>query len=266
MTASRETLSVRSRALDSTLPCTLLYSGLKAPEAVLYLLHGGFSHHGEWADRMDLLGMLSAWPLAVALPEGDFSLWIKGDDGRDFERYAAFEVPEAVEAHLGGQLRPERRAVAGVSMGGLGAFLLGLGYPARYAAVASLSGAFGMTWWNLGRRADSPFLRALGPLGSETRARVNPFRALEHAVARVGATGLPPLWLSTGMQDDAEVTEVHRNLHNALEAAQVAHAYCEAAGGHHWDFWARETPTLLAFIAQALKLPRSATSAPPGPR
>ena len=266
MTAFVETLSGESRALHSTLPCTLLHRGPQPPEAVLYLLHGGFSHHGEWAERMDLLGMVSAWRLAVALPEGDSSLWIRGEDGRDFERYAAFDVPEAVEAHLGVQLGPERRAVAGVSMGGQGAFLLGLSYPERYAAVASLSGAFGITWWNLGRRPDSPFLQALGPLGSETRARVDPFRALAEAAGRQGATRLPPLWLSTGEQDDLEVTEVHRGLHAALEAAQVVHTYREAPGGHHWDFWARETPALLAFVAEALRLQPTVTSAPPGPR
>jgi putative tributyrin esterase len=250
-----ETLSVSSRALHRTLPCTLVLPPGRPPEAVLYLLHGGFSHHAEWPERMDLAQMAADWPLAIALPEGGFSLWVRGEDGQDFERYAAWDVPEAVEAHLGLQLSRERRAVAGLSMGGFGALQVGLSYPERYGAVASLSGAFGMTWWNLGRAAGSPFLAALGPPGSETRARVDPFRTLERAVAHVGAEGLPPLFLATGTEDDSEVTHAHRSLHAALEAAGVAHLASERPGGHDWAFWARETPALLAFVATALKLP-----------
>jgi putative tributyrin esterase len=250
------TLSISSRALHRTLPCTLVLPRGRPPEAVLYLLHGGFSHHAEWAERMDLQQMAAAWPLAIALPEGGFSLWVHGEDGEDYQRYAALDVPLAVEAHLGLRLSRQRRAVAGLSMGGFGAFQLGLSYPERYGAVASLSGAFGMTWWNIGRAPGSPFLPALGPEGSQTRARVDPWRTLERAVAAVGAAALPPLWLVTGTLDDEEVTLAHRNLHAALEAAGVKHVAMETPGGHDWDFWAKETPALLAFIAEALHLPK----------
>jgi len=249
-----ETLAVASRTLDAVLPCTLLLPAARPPEAVLYLLHGGYSHHAEWAQRMDLAGMLSRWPLAVALPEGGFSLWIRGDDARDFARYAALEVPEAVEARLGLHLERGQRAVAGLSMGGFGAFHLGLSYPERFGALASLSGAYGMTWWNIGRSEGSPFLPALGPPGSETRAFVEPAHTLERALARVGAQGLPPLWLATGTEDDPEVTQAHRALQGALKASGVTHTSEERPGGHDWAFWSRETPDLLAFVAAALHL------------
>jgi putative tributyrin esterase len=249
-----ETLAVASAALHRTLPCTLLLPTGRPPEAVLYLLHGGYSHHAEWATRMDVAGMVSGWPLAIALPEGGFSLWARGHDGQDFARYAAFDVPEAVESRLGLRLPREGRAVAGLSMGGLGAFHLGWTYPQRYGALASLSGAFGMTWWNLGRVEGSPFLPALGPLGSATRAQLDPFRTLERALSQGGARGLPPTWFATGTEDDSEVLEVHRALHGALDRAGVAHGYAEAPGGHDWAFWARETPALLAFVAGALHL------------
>lgn len=253
-----KTLAVASRALERTLPCTLLLPKGRAPQAVLYLLHGGYSHHAEWAEKMDLAGMASRWPLALALPEGGFSLWVRGDDGQDFARYAAFDVPEAVEAHLGLRLSRGQRAVAGVSTGGFGALQLGLTYPDRYGAVASLSGAFGMTWWNIGRFPGSPFLPALGPLGSATRASVDPFRTLERALAGVGPEGLPPLFLATGTEDDKEVTEAHRALAAALDEAGMAHVARERPGRHDWSFWTPETPALLAFVAGALGLPEDA--------
>lgn len=253
-----ETIAVASPTLGHTLPCALVVPRGRAPEAVLYLLHGGYSHHAEWLEQVDLARLVSPWPLAVALPEGESSLWIHGHDGRNWERYAALDVPHAVEHHLGVSVERERRAVAGVSMGGLGALHLGLTYPERYATVASLSGAFGMTWWNIGRFKGSPFLPALGPMGSGTRAWADPWRTLERAVARVGPDALPALWFVTGTEDDPEVTEAHRALDAALDAAGVPHAYAERTGRHDWEFWRRETSGLIAFIAQACGMsPRS---------
>jgi putative tributyrin esterase len=253
---------VASRALDATLPCTLLLPSGRAPEAVLYLLHGGHSHHAEWAERMGLAAMAARWPLAIALPEGGFSLWVSGADGRDTERYVVFEVRAAIEARLGVPLGGARSAVAGLSMGGFGAFHLGLSYPEAFRAIGSLSGAFGMTWWSIGLAEGSPFLPALGPPGSQTRQFIEPTRTLERALARVGALRLPPLLLRTGTGDDGEVTEVHRALHARLLDGAVAHSYAERPGGHNWDFWTRETPELLRFIAGALGLTADAESQP----
>ena len=251
---SIEPFAVPSTLLGRTLPCTLLVPSSGRVEGVLYLLHGGYSHHREWAGRVDLARLVAGRPLAIALPEGEFSLFIHGYDGRNWERYAALEVPRAVEDRLGLSLDRTRRAVAGISMGGFGALHLGLTYPERYGAVATLSAALGMTWWQVGQFPGSPFLPALGPPGSGTRAWVDPWRTLERALAAVGPEGLPPLWLSTGTEDDAEVTEAHRALHASLERAGVPHTYREVPGGHDWGFWSRETPTLLGFLASQLHL------------
>jgi putative tributyrin esterase len=250
---TQETLAVQSRVLHRNLPTTLLIPAGRPPKAVLYLLHGGHSHHAEWTEKLDLAAMASAWPVALALPEGGFSLWIRGNNGEDFAHYAAFEVVEAVESRLG-LAGNTKRAVAGISMGGFGAAHLGLSHPERFQAVASLSGAWGMTWWNVGRAAGSPFLAALGPIGSSTRAEVDPWQTLERAVAAVGAAKLPPLWLSTGTEDDGEVTAAHRAFHQALEAAGAVHLARERPGRHDWAFWAQETPDMLRAVTQLLGL------------
>jgi len=251
---SVEALSIPSTLLGRTLPCTLLVPSGGRAEAVLYLLHGGYSHHREWAGRVDLAGLAAGWPLAIALPEGEFSLFIHGYDGRNWERYAALEVPEVVEKRLGLSLDRARRAVAGISMGGFGALHLGLTYPDRFGAVATLSAALGMAWWEIGRSPGSPFLPALGPMESGTRAWVDPWRTLERALAAVGPEGLPALWLATGTEDEPEVTEAHRALHASLERAGVPHTYLEKPGGHTWEFWGRETASLLGYVAGALHL------------
>ena len=254
----RETHAIASRALGRTLPVTvLLPAGYDdAPDAhfpVLYLLHGGLSHHAEWSEQIPLAQMLAGLPLIVVTPEGESSLYIDGANGEPFAHYTLWDVPAWTEATFRVDARREKRALAGLSMGGFGAFNLGLTHPERYAALGSLSGAFGMTWWGFGKQ--QPFLSALGPDGHLVRERVNPWRVLERAVAeRPPNVPWPKLHIAVGTEDDPEVLDAHRAFHHSLTRFGLPHAYLESPGEHHWKYWNLSTPPLLTFIAQALEL------------
>jgi S-formylglutathione hydrolase FrmB len=228
---------------------------------VLYLLHGGDSHHGEWPQRVPLATLLAGYELVVVLPEGEHGLYANGHDGRRYEDYIVWDVPEFIEARFRVRQDRQSRALAGLSMGGFGSFNLGLKHPERYAALGSISGAFGMTWWNLGKRPGSPYLPTLGPEGSLPRHAYNPWRVLEDSLARHRAQELPSLWMDVGQQDDPDVVRANRDLHLSLDSAGVRHRYGERPGGHDWEYWRASTPDLLAFVAQALG---AVDEAPPG--
>jgi S-formylglutathione hydrolase FrmB len=219
---------------------------------VLYLLHGGASHHQEWPDQVPLAQLLAPYPVVAVLPEAHHSLYMNGHDGQRYEDYVVWDVPHFIEHELRVGTARSARAMAGLSMGGFGSFNLGLKHPERYAAIGSMSGAFGMTWWNLGKRPGSPYLPALGPLESAERHAYNPWRVLEGALAKHRVVELPAMWLDVGTSDDPDVVEANRNYHLSLKTAEIPHGYGERPGGHDWDYWRASTPDLLGFMAQAL--------------
>jgi S-formylglutathione hydrolase FrmB len=247
-----ESATIESAALGRAVEATVLVPDREPPAGgfpVLYLLHGAFSHHREWAQQVPLAALCAAFPMLVVTPEAANSLYLDGDDGQRYADFTLWDVPALVEARY--PVRRDRggRALAGLSMGGFGALNLGLSHPERYAVLGSLSGAFGMTWWNLGKRP--PFLAALGPEGSFVRAHFNPWRVLERAVAAAPAAW-PRIGLWVGRGDDPDVVEANRSYHASLERFGVAHGYGESGGGHDWDYWRTVTPDLLAFVADAL--------------
>lgn len=219
----------------------------------VYLLHGGASHHAEWAQSMPLAQMLAPYPMVVFMPEGEHGLYMNGHNGQRYEDYLVEDVPRFVESELRVMNDRAHRAIGGLSMGGFGSFNLGLKYPGRYAALASMSGAFGMTWWNLGKRPGSPYLPVLGPVGSVERQRYDPWRIMDRAMEKHSPSDLPAMQLDVGTEDDPDVVEANRNYHLSLQSAGIAHEYRERPGGHNWDYWRQTTPDLLAFIWQALK-------------
>jgi S-formylglutathione hydrolase FrmB len=103
----------------------------------LYLLHGCCDTYVSWTRSTDVEQLSSKSDVLVVMPDGGkvgfYSDWRTGPQ---WETFHTQELPQL----LGSQYRASNKAaIAGVSMGGLGA----LGYarhPGRYAAAASFSG------------------------------------------------------------------------------------------------------------------------------
>ena len=79
--------------------------------------------------------------LAVVMPNVHLSFYTDMAHGGKYWQFISEEVPAIVRDMFPLSARREDNFVAGLSMGGYGAFKLALTYPERYAAAASLSGA-----------------------------------------------------------------------------------------------------------------------------
>ncbi|MEV4177984.1 alpha/beta hydrolase family protein [Nonomuraea sp. NPDC049709] len=141
-------LTVRSPALGRNTPVrVLLPSGWthgSGPWPVLYLLHGccGAGHLG-WVDEGGAERLTAAMPAIVVVPEGGrvgfYSDWLRGP------RWETFHIKELIpliEAEFGAGAE---RAVAGLSMGGLGAMGYAARHPGLFRAAASFSGVLDTT-------------------------------------------------------------------------------------------------------------------------
>lgn len=110
------------------------------PPAVLYLLHGLSDDHSTWLRRTSIERYVAGLPLAVVMPAVNRSFYTDiGDDA--YWTFISEELPKIVQSFFRISNDWKKTFVAGLSMGGYGAFKLGLTHPERYAAAASLSGA-----------------------------------------------------------------------------------------------------------------------------
>jgi S-formylglutathione hydrolase FrmB len=114
---------------------------------VLFLLHGVGDAYDTWAkpERGDIEETAKGFPGIIVMPEGDrgfYTNWwndgVRGDPG--WERYDLEELVPLIERRY--RIRKARRwhAIAGLSMGGMGATYLAGQRPDYFGSAASFSG------------------------------------------------------------------------------------------------------------------------------
>jgi S-formylglutathione hydrolase FrmB len=136
-------LSVRSPALDATGMVRLLTPEGWKPKSdrkwpVLYLLHGCCDTYDSWTRSTDV----ETWPelkrTLVVMPEGgDVGFYSNWKDGPAWETFHLTELRRLLEQDYGAG---EPRAIAGLSMGGLGAMAYAARHPGLFEGAASFSG------------------------------------------------------------------------------------------------------------------------------
>src|ERR1044071_4956102 len=107
----------------------------------LYLLHGHSDDHTAWQRYTSIERYAEGLNLAVVMPAVHLSFYNDMAHGGKYWQFISEEVPTLVRELYSLSSKREDNFVAGLSMGGYGAFKLALTYPDRYAAAASLSGA-----------------------------------------------------------------------------------------------------------------------------
>lgn len=218
----------------------------EAPLPALYLLHGAWGSHEDWREHaQDELSQLAAEHQVVILtPDGEeFGWWADGNQYR-IESYVVQELIPHVEATL--PVRTDRRAIAGLSMGGQGALGLALRHPGLFVSASSMSGILDITQhprqWSLHR-----------VFGSYHEHR-EVWRA--HSVAwLLRMTSEHPPMLLTVSSDDPWAVHENRALHHELVGRGVEHGWREDPGTHDWAYWTAVVPHHVSFHAEHLYAP-----------
>jgi putative tributyrin esterase len=204
---------------------------------VIYLLHGFGGEPADWLRWSHLHDYLRNRKLIAVLPEGDNSYYVNAAEVPEdhYADYIANDVPNDVETHYPVAAKRESRLIGGLSMGGYGAFYLGLKHPDRYWFVGSMSNAadaptrkfsferFGQYW---------RLRKIFGPPGSGVREDYDPFYLVKSAH---NPKGLPYIYLACGNKDS--LLGVNRLLDRSLAAAHIDHVYRETPGAHNWRYW-----------------------------
>jgi diacylglycerol O-acyltransferase / trehalose O-mycolyltransferase len=110
---------------------------------VLYLLHGGLGSYVDWTESSDIAELARERDVLVVMPDGGSlgfytDWWAHGAGSKPgWETFHLVELSEILERGLGAG---DRRAVAGLSMGGFGVMSYAGRRPGFFRAAASFSG------------------------------------------------------------------------------------------------------------------------------
>lgn len=206
-----------------------------AGHPTLLLLHGMSDDHSIWLRRTSIERYASERGLAVVMPAVHRSYYTDQKDGYPYFQFIAEEVPALARKFFHLSDRREDNFVAGLSMGGYGAFKLGLTFPERYAAAASLSGALDVSGLrrNMQVERDSEFTRTFGADADFVGSPDDLF----HLASQLAASGRPrpALFQSCGTEDF--LIEDNRRYQDHLRAVGLNCVYEEHPGAHEWGYW-----------------------------
>ena len=214
---------------------------------VLYLLHGWSDDDSKWIRNTSIERYVADLGLVVVMPRVELSFYQNMATGTRYWDYISQELPELCAQWF--PISKERRSTfaAGLSMGGYGAFRLGLLRPDRYAAVASLSGALDIhsileQWRNTERQ---PLIEAV--LGSDTGKIPNDADLMWLVENTGGKESLQPAFFQCCGQEDYLYEDNLRFRDAALKEGLNIH-YEEDPGEHDWAYWDKKIQTVLDWL------------------
>jgi len=186
---------------------------------VFYLLHGrgddetGWSQKGQAETIFDnLLADARMVPMIVVMPNGHVGTGgTRADpkapppDGPRFGEELLNDIMPLIEARYPVATTPDRRALAGLSMGGAQSLNIGLTTHGRFAYLGGFSS---------------------GPT----------LRPADELLTSPATTDLKLLWVSCG--DNDNLLPVSQNFHDALQARALPHTWHLTPGAaHDWKVW-----------------------------
>lgn len=212
---------------------------------VLYLLHGMGGNENSWQKRTNIERLLRHTNLIVVMPSTDLGWYTNTASGLPYYDAIAIELPRVLKRFFPNMTnKREKTFIAGLSMGGYGAYKIALSTD-KFSHAASFSGALAM-----GMDGQDP----AAVVGESVAYWQGVFGDLSKNVARQHA-------LSTLAESSDKKTKFYAwcgyedFLYQAnefaikeLKALGLDITYCNDRGKHEWYYWNQQLESLLEWL------------------
>ena len=205
----------------------------------MYLLHGMSDDHTIWQRRTSIERYVSDLGIAVVMPTTHLAFYTDTTYGMRYWTFLSEELPAICREFFPRMSRKREDTLAvGLSMGGYGAWKMGLRASDTFGAAASLSGALDMVrdyHWNMKKR---PELKSLfdGVFGTpeQLKGSDNDLLALADKLA-TQKKELPRLYAWCGTEDFLYEGNLAAWEHVKKLGFDLT---CEQSeGDHQWKYW-----------------------------
>ena len=218
---------------------------------VLYLLHGAYGDAFSWIRYSNIDRYAQDRGIVVVMASAENSFYQDLKYGRKYYTFFTEELPTFIQNVFPVSKDRDKTFVAGFSMGGYGAWYLGLRRPDLFSKAASMSGAIDIAALGANRGDNDPFCwensfyDVLGEDGSLNLAgsKYDPFALYDKAVA----DGYKPkLYMACGKDDFLYQSNLH--VKKVMEDKGADLTYAEGEGAHDWEFWDRYIQDILDWL------------------
>ncbi|MGH3787989.1 MAG: alpha/beta hydrolase [Pseudonocardiaceae bacterium] len=231
---------------------------------VLYLLHGADDPdtYKSWTRSTDVAALTAGLPLLIVMPEGGtkgyYSNWF--NEGRGgLPAWENFHLVELLEVLDQDWRTNDHRAVAGLSMGGLGAMLYAARSPRLFRAAASFSGVLNTSDWQVppdvwgNRTQQADIWRRHNPTERAADLR-GIWLFVSYGNGNPGPLDVADTSSSAGDQIERRLAPGNAAFVRRLgELGIPAEISAYGPGTHSWPYWQRELHRALPGIMRALQ-------------
>jgi len=207
----------------------------------LYLLHGLSDDHSIWTRRTSIERYAAPLGLAVVMPQVDRSFYTNMVYGNKYWTFLTEELPMVARSFFPLSEAREDNFVAGLSMGGYGAFKWALNKPDHFIAAASLSGAMDVE--TLRKRSEGELYQLIFGEESILGTEHDLFSLVENLKER---TVKPSLYQCCGTEDF--LFEDNKRFKQACEQTSFDYSYEFSPGSHEWGYWDKKIQDVLEWL------------------
>lgn len=211
---------------------------------VLYLLHGTYGDESDFMRFSRIESYAQEYYLAVVMMDVNNSCYRNMPrTGPEYWNFITDELPKMMRWMLPISDNPSETFLCGLSMGGNGAFKIGMTFPNRYGAVACMSSK--CSGWQIAADRDDTVWSLAYPQGTDLTDTEEDMFYLAAQAAQSGKE-LPALYFCVGQEDGFHQENLEFMAH--LDKLGIRHTYHEQPGIHNWDFWDDELRRILQWL------------------
>lgn len=261
-----ESLQYYSQILDRDVSYSVYlprdYEGSTRKFPVLYLLHGYSDDETGWIQFGQVQRIADksvdnevAAQMIIVMPDAGITWYVNtAGNEENYEDFLTREFIDHIDKNF--RTRPDRqfRAVAGLSMGGYGALLLGLRHPDLFSSSGVLSaGVF--TDEEILDMKQNRWNSSLGlPFGmgltSKARLEGNYRQYAPQAMIEAYKKQDKSTRFYIDCGDDDFLILGNLALHAQMIKADIKHEFRVRDGGHSWTYWRTALPEVLTFVSE----------------
>lgn len=216
---------------------------------MVILLHGVYGSSWSWSlsggvhiSVLELIKKKLIPPMVIAMPSdglwGDGSAYLPHNNF-DFENWIAEDVPAAIKKCIPEVTDESKTFIGGLSMGGFGAFKVGVKYHQIFTAIAAHSAITNLQQMKL--FVEENIENYLQEDKTEEDVLATILKNKDH---------LPAISFDCGLSDC--LLENNRFLHQQLVENNITHEYEEYEGGHEWIYWQEHVVDSILFFSRFL--------------